>query len=152
LSSHHWTDAQRPQTCLASTQALRSQHVSSASKIQDCIITHRSERCTPPVRPVRSTGQTCPMLLHLRLRFFGLGFVNNQGTQWFSSEPLEAPRTRCSPRQFIVGTKNRKTVPNRGKSRTEPKYNETEKFGSCSVSRSWEPKKPRYFRFFTSVN
>jgi hypothetical protein len=26
--------------------------------------------------PVRPTGQTGPMLLHLRLRFFGLGFVD----------------------------------------------------------------------------
>jgi hypothetical protein len=29
-----------------------------------------------PVRPVRPTGQTSPMLLHLRLRFFGFGFVD----------------------------------------------------------------------------
>jgi hypothetical protein len=29
-----------------------------------------------PVRPVLLTGQTGPMLLHLRLRFFGLGFVD----------------------------------------------------------------------------
>jgi hypothetical protein len=29
-----------------------------------------------PVRPVRPTGQIGPMLLHLRLRFFGLGFVD----------------------------------------------------------------------------
>jgi hypothetical protein len=28
------------------------------------------------VRPVLLTGQTGPMLLHLRLRFFGLGFVD----------------------------------------------------------------------------
>jgi hypothetical protein len=29
-----------------------------------------------PVRPVLLTGQTGRMLLHLRLRFFGLGFVD----------------------------------------------------------------------------
>jgi hypothetical protein len=29
-----------------------------------------------PVRPVLLTGQTGPMPLHLRLRFFGLGFVD----------------------------------------------------------------------------
>jgi hypothetical protein len=29
-----------------------------------------------PVRPVLLTGQTGPMLLHLHLRFFGLGFVD----------------------------------------------------------------------------
>jgi hypothetical protein len=32
-------------------------------------------RCSSPVRPV-PTSQTGPMLLHLRLRFFGLGFVD----------------------------------------------------------------------------
>jgi hypothetical protein len=44
-------------TCLASTQALRSRCVSSASKIPDCVIAHRSDRCSSPVRPV-PTGQT----------------------------------------------------------------------------------------------
>jgi hypothetical protein len=29
-----------------------------------------------PVRPVRPTGQIGLVLLHLRLRFFGLGFVD----------------------------------------------------------------------------
>jgi hypothetical protein len=29
-----------------------------------------------PVRPVLLTGQTGPMLLHLHLRFFSLGFVD----------------------------------------------------------------------------
>jgi hypothetical protein len=29
-----------------------------------------------PIRPVGPTGQTGPMLLHLRLRFIGLGFVD----------------------------------------------------------------------------
>jgi hypothetical protein len=47
-------------TCLASTQALRSQHVSSASKIPDCVIAHRSDWCSSPVRPVPTgkPGQT----------------------------------------------------------------------------------------------
>jgi hypothetical protein len=44
-------------TCLASTQALRSRHVSSASKIPDCVVAHGSDRCSSPVRPV-PTGQT----------------------------------------------------------------------------------------------
>jgi hypothetical protein len=44
-------------TCLASTQALRSQRVSSASKISDCVVAHRSDGCSSPVRPV-PTGQT----------------------------------------------------------------------------------------------
>jgi hypothetical protein len=44
-------------TCLASTQALRSRCVSSASKIPDCVVAHRSDRCSSPVRPV-PTNQT----------------------------------------------------------------------------------------------
>jgi hypothetical protein len=44
-------------TCLASTQALRSRRVSSASKIPDYVITHRSDRCSSTVRPV-PTGHT----------------------------------------------------------------------------------------------
>jgi hypothetical protein len=31
--------------------------VSSASKIPDCVVAHRSDQCSSPVRPVR-TGQT----------------------------------------------------------------------------------------------
>jgi hypothetical protein len=44
-------------TCLASTQALRSRRVSFASKIPDCVVAHRSDQCSSPVRPV-PTGQT----------------------------------------------------------------------------------------------
>jgi hypothetical protein len=36
---------------------MRSRRVSSASKILDCVIAHRSDRCSSPVRPV-PTGQT----------------------------------------------------------------------------------------------
>jgi hypothetical protein len=53
--------------CLASTQALRSRRVSSSSKIPDCVVAHRSDRCSPLVRP---TGQTGLALLQHRLRFF----------------------------------------------------------------------------------
>jgi hypothetical protein len=100
LSSLHRTDAQRPQTCLASTQALRSRRVSSASKPPDCVVAHRSDPCSSPVRPVPTgqTGQTSPMLLHLRLWFFGLGFVDQPRIQWFSGEPLETVRIWCSLR------------------------------------------------------
>jgi hypothetical protein len=42
---------------LASTQAMRSRRVSSASKIPDCVVAHRSDRCFSPVKPV-PTGQT----------------------------------------------------------------------------------------------
>jgi hypothetical protein len=38
--------------------------------------THRSDRSDPPARPVRPTGQTGLELLQHRLRFFGLGFVD----------------------------------------------------------------------------
>jgi hypothetical protein len=90
---------------LASTQALRSRRVFSASKISDCVVAHRSDRCSSPVRPVRPTGQTGLALLQHRLRFFGLGFWVNQGTQWFSGEPLETPRTQCSLRQSPLMTR-----------------------------------------------
>jgi hypothetical protein len=43
--------------CLASMQAMRSRRVSSASKIPDCVVAHRSDRCSSSVRPV-PTGQT----------------------------------------------------------------------------------------------
>jgi hypothetical protein len=55
---------------------MRSRRVSSASKSPDCIVAHRSDRCSPPVRPVRPTGQTGLAQLQHRLRFFGLGFVD----------------------------------------------------------------------------
>jgi hypothetical protein len=54
--------------------------VSSASKIPDCVVAHRSDWCSSPVRPV-PTGQTGLELLHLRLRFFGLGFVDQPRNQ-----------------------------------------------------------------------
>jgi hypothetical protein len=43
--------------CLTSTQAMRSRRVSSGSKILDCVVAHRSDRCSSPVRLV-PTGQT----------------------------------------------------------------------------------------------
>jgi hypothetical protein len=65
---------------------------------------HPSDRY-PPVRPVRPTGQTGLALLQHRLQFSGLGFVNHQGTQWFSGEPPEIPRTRCSLRKSPLMTR-----------------------------------------------
>jgi hypothetical protein len=89
---------QWPQTFLASMQALRSRRVSSASKSPDCAVAHWSGLCSSPVRrypPVR--------LVWSCYNFdFGssvLALWINQGTQWFSGEPLETPRTRCSLRQ-----------------------------------------------------
>jgi hypothetical protein len=110
LSSLHRTDAQRLQTCLASTQALLSRCVSFASKTSDCVIAHhqtgaphqsdryqRSDRSDPPVRPVWSccTSVFCSSVLDLWIK---------QGTQWFSGEPPETPRTRCSRRQSPLMT------------------------------------------------
>jgi hypothetical protein len=49
---------------------------------------HRSDRY-PPVRPVRCC---CTSIFGSSV----LALWINQGTQWFSGEPLETPRTRCS--------------------------------------------------------
>jgi hypothetical protein len=45
---------------LASTQAMRSRRESSASKIPDCVVAHRSDRCSSLVRlvPTDQTDQT----------------------------------------------------------------------------------------------
>jgi hypothetical protein len=65
---------------------------------------HRSDRY-PRVRPVRPTGQTGLALLQYSLRFFVLTLWINQGTLWFSGEPPETPRTRCSLRQSPLMTR-----------------------------------------------
>jgi hypothetical protein len=96
LSSLHRTDAQRPQTCLASTQALRSQRVSSASMSPDCVVAHRTDRY-PPVILVRCR---CTSVFGSSV----LALWINQGTRWFSGEPLETLRTRCSLRQSPLMT------------------------------------------------
>jgi hypothetical protein len=64
-------------SCLALTQAMRSRRVSFVSKIPDCIVAHWSDRCSSPVRPV-PTSQIGPELQQHRLRFSGLGFVDQQ--------------------------------------------------------------------------
>jgi hypothetical protein len=87
---------------------LRSRRVCSASNSPDCVVAHQSNWCTSLVRPVPSgqTGQTrrsdpsgaaaSPSQV--------LALWINQGTQWFSGEPLETPRTRCSLRQLPLMT------------------------------------------------
>jgi hypothetical protein len=60
--------------------------------------THRSDRSDPPVRPVWSCCCTV----------FGssdLALWINQGTQWFSGEPLETPQTWCSLRSSPLMTR-----------------------------------------------
>jgi hypothetical protein len=81
---------------------MRSRRVSSASKIQDCVVAHRSDRYSSPIRPV----------WHCCSTVFGssvLALWINQGTQWFSGEPLETPRTRCSLRQSLLMTRLRRS-------------------------------------------
>jgi hypothetical protein len=60
--------------------------------------THRSDRSDPLVRPVRCC---CTSVFG----FSVLALWINQGTQWFSGEPLETPRTRCSLRQSPLMTR-----------------------------------------------
>jgi hypothetical protein len=57
-----------------------------------------ADRSDPPVRPVWSCCSTV----------FGSSVVAlwiNQGTQWFSSEPLETPQTQCSFCQYPLMTR-----------------------------------------------
>jgi hypothetical protein len=60
--------------------------------------THRSDRSDPLVRPVWHCCSTVFVSLVLALWI-------NQGTQWFSGEPQETPRTRCSLRQSPLMTR-----------------------------------------------
>jgi hypothetical protein len=69
-------------TLLSLDASMQSRCVSSASKSPDCVVAHRSDRDPhlsdryPLVRLVRPTGQTSLELLQHRLRFSGLGFVD----------------------------------------------------------------------------
>jgi hypothetical protein len=67
--------------------------------------THWSDRSDPLVRPVRPTGHTGLELLQHRLRFFGLGFVDQPRNPVVFCEPLETPQTRCSLRQLPLMTR-----------------------------------------------
>jgi hypothetical protein len=58
---------------------------------------HRSDR-SPPVRPV---WRCCSSVFGSSV----LALWINQGTQWFSGEPPETPRTRCSLRQSPLMTR-----------------------------------------------
>jgi hypothetical protein len=91
--------------------------VSSASKIPDCIIAHRSDWFSSPVRPVPTsqTGQTHrsdPPVRPVRCCYtsvFGSPVLTlwiNQGTHWFSGEPLG---TWCSLRQSPLMTRLRRS-------------------------------------------
>jgi hypothetical protein len=77
---------------------MRSRCVSSAPKIPDCVVAHRSDRSDPPVRPVSHCYSTVFDSSVLALWI-------NQRTQWFSSEPPETPRTQCSLCQWPLMTR-----------------------------------------------
>jgi hypothetical protein len=64
--------------------------------------THRLDRSDPPVRPVWSSCISAFGSLVLALWI-------NPGTQWFSGEPLETPRTQCSLRQSPLMTRLRRS-------------------------------------------
>jgi hypothetical protein len=83
--------------------------VSSSSKILDYVVAHRSDRCPSPVRPVRPTVR--PVWSYCSTVFGSsvLALWINQGTQWFSGEPLETPQTRCSLRQSQLMTRLRRS-------------------------------------------
>jgi hypothetical protein len=69
--------------------------MSSALKSPDCVVAHWSDT---PVRPVRCY---CTSIFGSSI----LALWINQGNQWFSGEPLETPRTRCSLRQSPLMTR-----------------------------------------------
>jgi hypothetical protein len=60
--------------------------------------THQSDRSDPPVRPVRCC---CTSVFGSSV----LALWISQGSQWFSGELRETPRTRCSLRQSPLMTR-----------------------------------------------
>jgi hypothetical protein len=93
-------------------RTLRSLHASHAIPTRVLRFEVFELRRRTPVRPVR-TGQTGSNPLvrpvwHYCSTVFGslvLALWINQGTQWFSGEPPETPRTRCSLRQSRLMTR-----------------------------------------------
>jgi hypothetical protein len=102
-------------TCLASTQALRSRRVSSASKHLDAsdqggqtAPLGRLDRPGQYERPRRfdrpSWAVGRPGWPHLLVEYSASVLWLNRVTQWFSGEPLQTPRTRCRLRQSPLMT------------------------------------------------
>jgi hypothetical protein len=96
-------------TCLALTQALRSRRVSSASKHLGA--SDQGGQTAPFGRLDRPGGQTAspgrlvdPGWPHLLVESSPSVLWLNRVTQWFSGEPLQTPRTRCSLLQFPLMT------------------------------------------------
>ena len=75
--------------CLASTQALRSRRVSSASDLLDVHGCHRSDRCSPPVRLVHRSDWSGAVVDPPSLQTWLSAQPRN--LQWFCGEPLVKP-------------------------------------------------------------
>jgi hypothetical protein len=91
-------------TCLASTQALRSRRVSSASKIPDYVVAHWSDRCSSPVSPV-PTGQT-----HRSDRSGAAAAPSSVLRSWLygsTKEPSGFLVNHWKPREPVVASANR---------------------------------------------
>jgi hypothetical protein len=96
-------------TCLASTQALRSRRLASASKhLGAC---DQCGQTTPHGRLDRPGGQTTPPgqldrpgWPHLLVESSASILWLNRVTQWFSGEPLQTPWNRCILRQLPLMT------------------------------------------------
>jgi hypothetical protein len=92
---------------LASTQAMRSRRVSPASKISDCIVAHRSDQCSSPVRlvPTGQTGQT-----HRSDRSGAAASPSSVLRSWLcgsTKEPSGFLVNHWKPRELGVGSANR---------------------------------------------
>jgi hypothetical protein len=93
--------------CLASTQAMRSRRVSSASKSPDYVVAHRSGRCSSPVRPVPTgqIGQT-----HRSDRSDAVALPSSVLRSWLcgsTKEPSGFLVNHWKPRELGVASANR---------------------------------------------
>jgi hypothetical protein len=95
-------------TSVASMQAIRSWHVSSALKSPDCIVAQRSDRSNPPFRPVKPTFQTGLMLLP---SVFSLGFVDQPRNPvifwWTTGNPVNSVQPLPITTLDLAHTKSR---------------------------------------------
>jgi hypothetical protein len=99
--------------------------VSSSLKMPDCVVAHRSDRCSSPVRP---TGQTGLALLENHLRFFSLGFVDqprNPVVFWSSNHTWSSPKINPPPDNFLQSTLKRKGGPSKVLTHTSKKRIDT---------------------------
>jgi hypothetical protein len=90
---------------------LRSRRVSSALKIPDCVVTHRSDQCSSPVRPVPTsqTGQT-----HRSYRSGAAAAPSSVLWSWLcgsTKEPSGFLVNHWKPRELGVASANRPRSP-----------------------------------------